>query len=224
MPRSVSELGMRSAIVGAAGSLVFTITGLLALVGVLGSPWNPVIPDAASFVLAIAFVVMMACLYESAPHDYRVWALCGLGLALLYAGAVSLVYMTIITFVTPALELGGRSLAAPFAFDVNGSFMQAVDGLGYFLQCLATLFAAPVFASRSAIRRAFVANGVVGFFVLVSYMPLVFSGVIYQAFEGIAALWIVTLPAAMLLGASYFRAAVPTSELSVAAAVASARP
>jgi len=223
MARSASALGRWSALIAAASSLAFTVTGVLGLVGALRSPWNPVIPDAASFILAISFVVMMACLYESAPREARAWALSGLAIAILYAAAVSIVYMTIITFVTPSLERGGSALAAPFVFDVNGSFMQAVDGLGYFFQCLATLLAAPMFAAVAQrwLRRAFVANGVVGFFVLFSYMPLVFPSPLYPVIEGVAALWILTLPAAALLSAQYFRAAAsaPSSAQAVVSAV-----
>jgi len=224
MTQSVRILGFRAALIAASGGIAFTVTGLLALAGLPRSPWDPVIPDGASFVMALAFVVLMACIHEAAPPSERIWSLVALAISILYAAMVSIVYMTVITFVTPALERGSQLQVAPFVFDLNGSFMQAVDGVGYFFQCLATLFAAPVFAAlgHSWIRRAFVANGIAGFFVLLAYMPLVIPAPLYQVIMPLGGLWIVTYPAATLLAASYFRSEQTRVTAPTVAAVATA--
>jgi hypothetical protein len=59
------------------------------------------------------------------------------------------------------------------------------------------------------LRRAFVLNGIVGFAVLIAYMPLVIPTPFYQVFEGLAAPWIVTLPVACFLAARRFRRLAP---------------
>jgi len=75
---------------------------------------------------------------------------------------------------SPALlrGAGGAVLVVPFVLDADSSFMSAVDGLGYFIQSIATLFAAFAFA------------------VLLAYMPVVVPSPFYQVFEGLAAPWI----------------------------------
>jgi len=206
-----TTLGFRSAVIAGVAAIIFSGTGLFGagVLNVLPLPWDPVIPDAASFVLALAFMVMLACLHHEAAPDKSVWTLIGLAFAILYVADVTIVYMTTITFATPSLVRGtGASAAvAPFVWNSGGSFMSAVDGLGYFFQSMATLFAAFAFAAGTSrwLRRVFVLNGIIGFAVLLAYMPLVIPSALYQVFEGLAAPWIVTLPAACLLAARHFR-------------------
>ena len=217
-----NALGFRSAVIAGAAAIIFSGTGLFGagVLNVLPLPWDPVIPDAASFVLALAFMVMLACIHHGSAPERSVWSLIGLAFAILYVADVTIVYMTTITFATPALVrgVGGTTAVAPFVWDSNGSFMSAVDGLGYFFQSMATLFAASAFAGLSSrwLRRVFVINGVVGFAVLLAYMPLVIPTPFYQVFEGLAAPWIVTLPAACFLAARHFRRDAPSDAPVVA--------
>jgi hypothetical protein len=150
----------------------------------------------------------MACIFEAAPASLRIWGLIGLAFAVMYAADVTQVYMTLITFVTPAQQSGsvGTLNAGPFVWSDHGSYVQAIDGLGYFLMSLATWFAAPAFAADSQrwVRRWFIANGVVGIPVLLAYMPLVIPQPVYGLTQALAAPWIVTLPVAAWLAARDF--------------------
>jgi hypothetical protein len=206
---SLNRLGFWSGALAAAASVAFSGTALLHQIGLLELPWNPDIPDGASFVLALSFVVLLASIYQSAPAGARIWGLIGLAFAVLYAAMVTQVYMTIITVVTPAQQSGSAAgvNVAPFVFNDHGSYMSAIDGLGYFLMSLATWFAAPVFAGESQrwVRRWFIANGVVGIPVLLAYMPLVIPQPVYGVVQLLAAPWIVTLPVATWLAAREFR-------------------
>jgi len=205
---AVHRLGFWSGVIAAAASVTFTVTALLHLAGLLDPPWNPDIPDGASFVLAVSFVVLMACIFEAAPASLRIWGLIGLAFAVMYAADVTQVYMTLITFVTPAQQSGsvGTLNAGPFVWSDHGSYVQAIDGLGYFLMSLATWFAAPVFVADSQrwVRRWFIANGVVGIPVLLAYMPLVIPQPLYGLTQALAAPWIVTLPVEAWLAARDF--------------------
>ena len=227
-----NTLGFRSAVLAGVAAIAFSVTGLFGagVLNVLPLPWDPVIPDGASFVLALAFMVMMACIHHEAAPEDSVWSLVGLAFAILYVADVTIVYMTIITFTSPALVrgAGGAVPVAPFVFDANGSFMSAVDGLGYFFQSMATLFAAFAFVGMGSrwLRRAFVLNGIVGFPVLLAYMPLVIPTPFYQVFEGLAAPWIATLPVACFLAARHFRRLAPidAADATPRVRVATARP
>lgn len=217
-----NTLGFRAAMTAGVAAIVFSVTGLFGagVLNVLPLPWDPVIPDAASFVLALAFLVMLACIHHEAGPDASLWSLIALTFAILYVADVTIVYMTTITFATPSLVrgAGGAAAVAPFVWDSGGSFMSAVDGLGYFFQSMATLFAAFAFAGTSSrwLRRSFLLNGIVGFPVLLAYMPLVVPSPLYQLFEGLAAPWIVTLPLACFLVARHFRQPAPREVLEVA--------
>lgn len=67
---------------------------------------------------------------------------------ILYVAMVSIVYLVVIIYVTPKLLAGYTEEVAPFRFLTDGSFIQVLDGAGYFFMSLATLFAAPVFLER----------------------------------------------------------------------------
>jgi hypothetical protein len=213
----VRRVGFWSATSTALCSIAFSVTRLLALSGLLHFPLDPVLPDGVSFFLALSFVIMMASIHRAAVPsnsdtgpDRSIWSQVGLAFATMYAGLVLIVYMVIITVVVPYTVRGQAAQVAPFAFDLNGSFMQAVDGLGYFLMCLATWFAAPVFAGPGIerwLRRFFALNGAVGIAVLLAYMPLVIPAPYYQAVEAVAGIWILSLPACAVLTALYFRRA-----------------
>lgn len=168
------------------------------------------IPDGASLVLAVAFVVMMVCVHQRTPPDRSLWSQLGVAFALLYAGLVSIVYIVTITVVVPYVMRGQTDKVAPFIFDANGSFMSAVDGLGYAFMSRATWFAAPVFAAQGPekwLRRVFLINGVWSIIILLAYMPLVIPAPYYQVIEGLSAVWIFSLPTLAILVALHFRQA-----------------
>lgn len=197
-------LGFWSAIAVTVFSLAFSTTAILGSLGALGFPWDPVLPDGASLLLGIAFVVMMVCLHHAVEEPARVWTHLGVAFAVMYAVLVSIVYFVITTVVVPRIDRGQAGLVEPFAFDDGGSFMQALDGLGYFFLCLSTLSAAFAFSGRGAtrwLRRAFLLNGVLGVPILLLYMPLVISWSRYLM--PIGALWMLSVPVCGLLAAQY---------------------
>ena len=203
----LARVGFWSAAAVTAFSTAFSATGILGLVGALRFPWDPVLPDAASLFLAVAFVVLMVSLHYTVEEQARVWTHLGVSFAVMYAVLVSIVYFVITTVVVPYVDRGQADRVRLLEFDDGGSFMQALDGLGYFFLCLATVSAAFAFSSGGPerwLRRAFLLNGVLGLPILLLYMPLVISWSEYLMPVG--ALWMISVPACGLVAALRFRA------------------
>lgn len=129
----------------------------------------------ASFLIAPTFVVLMVAVHHVAPPDRRVWSQLGMSFAVIYATLGALNYYVQLTFVrTNSLGVSPELLSV-FSF-TPGSFMFAQDMLGYAFLCLATLTAAPVFASdrlAAWIKRLFIIHG------LVLFVPLVFPALTF---------------------------------------------
>ena len=176
--------------------------------GVLKLPWDPDVPDAFSLLLAWSFLVMMVCLHQIAPEEKKLWSQTGLSFTMLYAAVVSIVYFVIITVVTPLIQSGRAAEVTLLTFNTSGSLMQSLDGLGYGLQSIATLFAAFAFVGSRIARFAkwaFLFNGIIALPILLSYAPLVVPQPYYTLFLVLAALWAISLPLATIVTAIYFR-------------------
>lgn len=203
---SASRLGFWAATAVAVFSTAFSVSGLLGLANVLDFPWDPVLPFGASLFLAVAFVVMMTGLHYTVEEPVRLWTHLGLAFAVVYAVLVSFVYFVVTTVVVPLTSHGEAGRVALLRFDEHGSLMQAVDGLGYFFMCVATFCAAFAFPARGSdrwVRRIFLANGLLGVPVLLSYMPLVVSW--SELLLPLGALWVLSVPAAAVVAALRFR-------------------
>jgi hypothetical protein len=199
MPKQVTQLGFWSAVLAALFSLIFTAGATLGIVGVLRPPWDVIIGEGASLLLAPTFVVMMVCVHYVAPEQRKLWSHVGLSFALLYAALASIVYVVWLFVVEPKVASGHPEKAAPFLFE-PGSFTQMVDGLAYTYMGVATLFAAPVFSGTEKlerwVRRLCLINGGLSVLVFLSY-------VFYSLILGIW--WSISFPALALVLAVYFR-------------------
>jgi len=117
----------------------------------------------------------------------------GAAFAITYTVLVSAVYFVELTVVIPRLIQGRGDEVALLLFN-PGSFMQAVDGLGYGFMSLSALFAAQVFDGAGLLRRtrwALRAHGLLA--------PVILLSVIYPAFIAIGVLWIITFPISAIL-------------------------
>lgn len=202
---ALARMGLWAAVTVTLTSTAFSVTAILGFTGVLGFPWDPVLPDVASLVLAVAFLVMMVSLHHTLDEQVQAWSHLGVLFGLMYAVLVGIVYFVITTVVVPYTDRGQAGRVAVLEFDEGGSLMQALDGLGYFFLSLATFSAAFAFAGRADrwLRRIFVVNGVLGVPILLSYMPLVVGWSEYVV--PIAALWMVSVPACGVVVALRFR-------------------
>ena len=191
---------------GALFSLIFgamyiaaELAHLLGLLGVHDSPQSLVIRMTPSLFLPIAFIVLIGAIHATASQQDRVWTQIALAFAIIYAVFVSFVYFTQITVAVP-LALQGDADKYPLLEFTFGTFMFAVDILGYAFMSLATLFAAPVFKGDGLerwIRWALVANGCLA-------APIALQ-IIFQPLWYAAAIWVVTFPVTTILLAIWFR-------------------
>ena len=117
----------------------------------------------------------------------------------MYAIFVSFVYIIQLATVIP-FTLRGEGNQVLFLTLTKAHWIQAIDGLGYSLMSLATLFTYTVFAERGFerwVRRFFIAHGLLAPFIV---LPLWFPPLIV-----IGILWFITAPGFLLLLTLLFR-------------------
>ncbi|MBI2333388.1 MAG: hypothetical protein HYU84_14730 [Chloroflexi bacterium] len=134
--KSVAQLGFWSSVVATLMTALFFVSLVIG---------NQSLMFASSFLLAPAFVAMMASIHHYAPAEKKVWSQLGLSFAVIYAVMCSLTYYIQLTFVANNYLPVAQEAALPFAF-VPGTPLFAQDMLGYAFMTAATLAAAPVFA------------------------------------------------------------------------------
>jgi hypothetical protein len=155
-------------------------------------------------VLAVAFVVMMNSIHHATGEDQRIWSFTAVSFAILYTTNVSVMYIVQLFVCLPKEQQGHLSESEVVLLsDTFGSFLQAMDGLGYLFMGLAFLIAAPAFVSDGIerwIRLVFIANGAVTVPVFLTYF-------VDPGFILFAGLWIAVVPAGTALVAVNFRRA-----------------
>lgn len=195
-------LGFWSAVAAAVSAIVFSVGAVLELLDAIPEGLALLLVYGSSFVLAVAFVAMLGSVHHATPESRRLWSFTGVSFAILYASNVTVAYVVqLFVFVPKARQGELAESEAVLLSDTFGSFLQAVDGLGYLFMGLATLAAAPAFVDRGLerwIRRFFVANGFVTVPVFLTYF-------VDPGFLPLAGLWSVTVPASTLLVAADFR-------------------
>lgn len=198
----VWRLGFWSAVFSAGLALAYIIAELSHLLGLLGphdGPVSLVLRMTPSLLLAVAFIILMVSIHEYAAPDSKIWSHAGLAFAVVYAVLVSIVYFVELAVVIPHTLRGEAHKVALLIFG-PGTFMFAVDILGYGFMSLATLLAAAAFQHGRLdrwIRRAMIANGVLA--------PAIVLQIFYAPLWNLAALWVITFPLATVLLAVLFK-------------------
>ena len=198
---AVTDLGFWSAIVTAVFSILFTIAAVLTEAGVLAAPWDLILPIAPSLILAPAFLVMMVCVNAITPRVTRIWSQIGVAFAAAYVPLCAAAYIVELFVVEPRVMRGAAADASLLTLTRGDSVLNAIDGMGYVFQCMATLFAAPAFAGdclRRWIRRLFIGNGVLA-------VPIFLTYFVNRSFMPAASLWSVTIAGSAILLALFFR-------------------
>jgi hypothetical protein len=102
--------------------------------------------------LAIAFVVLMACIHYHAPLNKKIFSHIGLLFALAYAAVIITDYFIQYTVVMPGLLNGETSGLSLFTqYNPHGLFV-ALEGLGFMMMSVAFLFAAFAFTGGTLER------------------------------------------------------------------------
>lgn len=199
---TAGRLGFWSASFSATFAIMYILGEVAHLLGMLGphdSPESLVVRMTPSLLLPIAFIILMVTIHDCASKQSKIWANIALAFAVIYAVLVSIVYFVEITVVVPLTTQGEADQVALLTFGF-GTFMFAIDILGYGFMSLATLFAVPIFDGGGLerwIRRALFVNGCLA--------PVIVLQILYAPLWHLAALWAVSFPAATVMLAVWFR-------------------
>lgn len=187
---SANALGSWAATGACAASIAYGVPQVMQVLGLLPQPLDRVLIFVPSLALAPLFVVALAVAAGEAASGARAWRMAALALGILYAGLVSVVYVIQLGVVIPE-ELAGRWAAvANLACCDFRAPMTAIDLLGYSFMSLALLVLAPTIGSV-ALNRLLLATGALA--------PAIFFQLFWPKLIFVAAIWLITFPAAMLL-------------------------
>jgi len=135
-------------------------TIFIAISGINSSASIYLVSNFSGFIVTSLFLIVIICIYYSAPDDKKILGHIGLSFAIIYATLISMNYFIQLTFVQfGAFNTDILSITNP------QSMMMTIEVLGYFFMGLSTLFIAPIFQSgrlEKSIRWLFVFNGVLG--------------------------------------------------------------
>ncbi len=95
----------------------------------------------------------MISVHYYAPEERKIWSHIGIAFAAVYTTMVSIVYIVELTVIIPQILQGASGQVAQFNVIDNPGFAQSVDGLGYGMQSLSTLFAAQVFIGGGRLEK-----------------------------------------------------------------------
>ena len=147
----VGKIGFWSAILA---------TIFLAISGITSSASIYLVSNFSGFILTSIFLIVIICIYYSAPEDKKIYGHIGLSFAIIYASMISMNYFIQLTFVQfGAFDTDILSITDPH------SMMMTIEVFGYFFMGLSTLFIAPLYRSgrlEQSIRWLFVFNGISG--------------------------------------------------------------
>lgn len=165
------------------------------------------------FLLALAFVVLMACIHHNAPNDKKVFSQIGLSFALMYAAIITIDYFIQIVVVEPSILSGETANLSLFTeYNPHGIFI-GLEGLGYLMMTMAFLFTAVVFAGgrlERAIRWLFVASFVIAVGSLVS-LSLLGYGIVAFEVTILTTNWAVLIASGVMLSVLFRRAMISVS-------------
>lgn len=215
MSKSVNKLGFWAGILSAVFSVLWFITFKLQDVLAPVPVWYDVDTYAEAFswlrllyiypslLLALSFVVLMACIHQSTPEDKKIWSLIGLAFAIVYSAMASINYNIQAAAVMPSLAGGETTDIAMLLPDNPHSVFKALAN-SYAYMAVAMVAAGFAFAGsrlKSWVRRLFLAQtltacGQIGWSMF---------GLNTGFFIVTSLVWVVGAPAAFVLLAIMFR-------------------
>lgn len=195
---AVKKLGKPAAILSAVFAIAYSVFQLLALFKVIPHPHELFWLFLPSLLLAFTFLITIICLHYSVNDEHKIYTAIAVAFGILYCAFVSIVYFTQLVVVIPALLQNRIDESHVLAFS-GKSFFVAVDCIGYATMNAATFFAAFAFQKdrqNKWLYRSLLLNGF--------QTPIVILAFFFPAFMFVGALWMITLPMAMINAARLF--------------------
>jgi hypothetical protein len=198
------RLGLWASRVAAASAASFGAGGLLDRIPSVPNPWGPVAAYLPSLVLALVLPLALVAVHHAVPPGTQVWTHAALVMATIYSTLAALTYVTQLLVVEPHRSSGRLEDVGLLDF-TDRSFLMVVDTTAYTLLGVALLLLAPVAGSgvlggprtERLLRRCAVANGLLA--------PVYLAAVWVPPLIVVGALWLVAVPAELLLVARMFR-------------------
>jgi hypothetical protein len=175
------------------------VTIFLAISGVTSSASIYMVSNISGFILTSIFLIVVTCIYYSAPEDKKILGQIGLSFAIIYATMISMNYFIQLTFV----QFGAFNTDI-FSMTDPQSMMMTIEVLGYFFMGLSTLFIAPIFQSgrlEKSIRWLFVFNGILGIGGAVGFA----LNLDWRILIGGLIIWTIVMPVTTALLAYWFK-------------------
>jgi hypothetical protein len=161
------------------------------------------------FLLAFAFVVLMACIHYYASDNRKVFSQIGLSFALIYAVIITIDYWIQWIVVEPSILSGQTEGLSLFTqYNPHGIFI-GLEGLGYLMMSVALLFASAVFAGgrlERGIRWLFVTSFILAIGSLIGVSSLGYDIVAFEV-TILTINWIVLIASGALLSILFKRSA-----------------
>ena len=175
------------------------VTIFLAISGVTSSASIYMVSNISGFILTSIFLIVVTCIYYSAPEDKKILGQIGLSFAIIYATMISINYFIQLTFV----QFGAFNTDI-FSMKDPQSMMMTIEVLGYFFMGISTLFIAPIFQSgrlEKSIRWLFVFNGILGIGGAVGFA----LNLDWRILIGGLIIWTIVMPVTTALLAYWFK-------------------
>ncbi|BAU53408.1 hypothetical protein [Mucilaginibacter gotjawali] len=193
---NINRLGFWSAILSLIFAMGYAVAQLLSWLNILQHPHELFWLFLPSLFLAPAFMVLIACLHYAANGHEKIWTAIAISFGVIYCAFATMNYFTQLTVIVPALIRREINETYPLAFK-HGSFMFAIDCLGYFFMSLSSLFAA--FAFRKKYKNLYTWMLINGLLILI-FIAAYFNPFFYF----IGSVWIVTFSLSMIYAARLF--------------------
>jgi hypothetical protein len=171
-------------------AVAYDVPQLLQVAGVLPDPLDRILIFAPSLALAPLFVIAISATLNSASPAQRQWRRASLGLAVLYAAMVSMVYVNQLGVVIPSDLAGHGRDVDLFACCGFRRPLTAIDLLGYTYMGLSLALLAPSYG-RGPLRTVLIANGLLA--------PVMILQLVWPELIWVGALWIPLFAVAMAL-------------------------
>lgn len=201
--RGHAQLGLWTSRVAALCAIGFGVGAVVDRIPAIPDPWGPVAAYLPSLLLALVLPIALVAVHHAVPPPQRVWTHAALTLATMYAVLATLTYVTQLLVVEPHRSAGELADVSILEFTDKSLFM-VVDTTAYCLLGLALLMIAPAVGAgvvgsprtERRLKRVAIANGVLApvYLAAVWVPPLIVVGV----------LWLVAVPAQMLLTGQLF--------------------
>ncbi len=191
----VSIIGFCSSIAAALLNSVFLVFAILERVGAIHNFFElhglsfKMFQMFPSIFLAPTFIIAIVSLNNRIEESKKIWTQLAIPFATIYAVMVAIVYFVTMTIVIPEQLSGTNNMVEPLIYEF-GSFLYAINVLGYGFMSLSTLFLSFTFLENRKAKTFLFLNGIL--FIIIP-MQMMYPGLLY-----VSALQGLTFPLSMI--------------------------